>query len=255
MKRRIIRTAALAFASFSLLAACKKGGDEAPSESAAPSGPIEVAPVPVEQDGVFRYADEIVTAGQAKTNAVTSVLKGADATSTVVASIDADVVVEKKARRGDHVLVSWTATPGQPSMGWAPTSSLTDQAPEPVILPVDASAPTAPDAGEVADAGKADTAADAGQADAGQAATDAGAQAEKDEQAAADAGTDATQQDAGSSETAEAADAGKDESEAKADAGASDAGTGMGGKLIRLPIKQQVPVLKLPGKLELKPKE
>lgn len=255
MKTRIIRTTALALATFSLLAACKK--EEAPAESAQPSGPVDVAPVPVEQDGVLRYSDETAVTGKAKVNAATSAHKGPDATSAILAALDANAIVEKKARRGDFVLVSWTAEAGKPSTGWVAASALADQAADPVILPVDAGTARADagattDAGSATDAGKADAAADTGTStDAGEAAsTDAGAteEGEKGEQAAADAGTEtATTEDAGAGEpTAEAETGNTGESAATADAGASDGGTGF----VRLPIKQRLPVLKLPSKAE-----
>ena len=179
-----------------------------------------------------------------------------------MASLDADAVVEKKARRGDHVLVSWSAEPGQPSMGWTTTSSLIDQGLEPVILPVDAGTDAPSDQADAeaaaTDAGKAE---DAGQAESADAGTDTD-EAAADEKAA-DAGTSAaTEEDAGSGESAAAADAGSgDETKAETDADAGDgsktkAGLSKeeGGMMMRVPTKKDLPVLKLPGKLQLEPK-
>lgn len=241
MKTSFICAAALALAAFSL-AACKKD-EPAPASNAPQQGPTEVAPVPVEQDGVFRYADESTVSGPAKTNAQVQARKGPDATSDVVASLEADAAVEKKSRRGEFTLVSWKAEAGQPATGWVPTSALVDQAPEPVILPVDAGT-TATDAGTAADAG-ATTSTDAG-TDSAKAddATDAG----KAEETTSDAGESAKADDAGSSETAAEGDA--DKGQASADAGAGDGGT-----ILHIPIKQRVPVLKLPGKLDVKKAE
>lgn len=229
MNTAIFRGAVMLVAFATFAAGCKKEAEEA-KEDSAQQAPIEVAPVPVEQDGVFRYADEIVTTGKATTNAVTTVHKGADASSETVTSLDTGVPVEKKARRGEYVLVTWNATAGQPSFGWAPSASLADQAAEPVVIPPtpaavqDAGAADA--AAKVADAGQADAASAADKADAAPA-TDAG----KDEQASADAGK--------ADETAATT----------GDAGASDAGPG----LIRLPIQRRLPVLKLPGAAEKQP--
>lgn len=231
MTRATLRGALLLAAFATLAAGCKKEAGEV-NEAPVQEGPIEVAPVPVEQDGVFRYADEIVTSGKAKTNALTQVHKGADTSSEAVTSLDSGVLVEKKARRGELVLVTWSATAGQPSFGWAPTASLTDEAAEPVVIPPtpvqDAGAADA--AAKIADAGQADAApiVDAGKADA-KPVEDAG----KADEASTDAGK--------ADETKPASTTG--------DAGAGDGGPG----LIRLPIKRNLPVLKLPGAAEKKP--
>lgn len=226
MNTKMLRSAALLVAFATFTAGCKKNEDET-QDNVALGAPIEVAPVPVEQDGVFRYADEIVTTGKATTNALIKVHKGADASSDVVSSLDTGVTVEKKARRDGLVLVSWNATAGQPSIGWAEAASLTDQAAEPVVIP--------PTPAAVQDAGAADAAAkvtDAGQTDAASAA----------DAAAAD-----------KSEPTPAADAGKADDTTPAattdDAGAGDGGPG----LIRLPIQRRMPILKLPGAAEKKP--
>lgn len=209
-------TLLLAFAT--LTAGCKKA-DEA-TEATQPPAPIEVAPVPVEQDGVFRYADEMVTAGHAVTNDVAKAFKDTDQ-GTVVASLDKGVPVEKKARRGELVLVTWSATGGQPSFGWVTASALTDAPTAPATAaPTASAAPATSASAVIKDAGVAD------------AAPIVDAAAPKDAEAA-EAPKDAGPTDAAATPSS-------------TDAGAGDSGTGV----IRLPIQQRMPILKLPTKAE-----
>lgn len=235
----ILRSTALILLASALVTGCKKDADADPNESAAPAeAPIEVGAVPVVQDGVFRYDNEIVTSGKATLLAETQVRKGADEASEAVTSLDKDLEIEKRARRGDWMLVSWKATEGQPSFGWAPSKALSDK---PEIQPVAAPAQDAGADAAAADAGKAVT--DAGAADADAKLTDAGSTAAPDAAAtAADAGSakvEPAAEDAGAAEVAEA-DAGKEAPPA------DDGGTG----LVKLPLNKRLPILKLPVKRE-----
>ena len=128
---------------FTLVPACKKGGDDS-SGGAARATVKDMSEV--KQD----YSDQRIESGTVSTRGSAVVRAEPTDSGKVLATLGNATMVERKARRGQWMLVNWPSGEKQLSPGWVLSSTLGESAPATIKTVAPPVATTAPPAATTA---------------------------------------------------------------------------------------------------------